>query len=121
LHEEQHSGHVFSSLSSPLRSVRERLPHASRWSTPGPAIQNDTFGCLEVPDDERWMRQALREVARAAEEGEVPVGAVVVHRLRLLFPLNISGKDRNFFFPLNVSWENRLRDRSETRPIGDNA
>jgi tRNA(adenine34) deaminase len=29
-------------------------------------------------DDERWMRVALDEAMRAAEEGEVPVGAVVV-------------------------------------------
>jgi tRNA(adenine34) deaminase len=28
--------------------------------------------------DRRWMRQALREAERAFEEGEVPVGAVVV-------------------------------------------
>jgi tRNA(adenine34) deaminase len=40
---------------------------------------DDTIGFLEVPDDERWMRQALREAARAAEEGEVPVGAVIIH------------------------------------------
>ncbi|MFO7767483.1 MAG: tRNA adenosine(34) deaminase TadA [bacterium] len=30
-------------------------------------------------DHERWMEQALKEAARAAEEGEVPVGAVIVH------------------------------------------
>ena len=29
-------------------------------------------------DDERFMLEALKEAARAAEEGEVPVGAVVV-------------------------------------------
>ena len=29
-------------------------------------------------DDERFMLEALREAAKAAEEGEVPVGAVVV-------------------------------------------
>ena len=28
--------------------------------------------------DERWMRMALLEAEQAAEEGEVPVGAVVV-------------------------------------------
>jgi len=31
-----------------------------------------------VTDRERWMRAALREAEKAAEEGEVPVGAVVV-------------------------------------------
>ena len=30
-------------------------------------------------DDERYMREAVKEAARAAEEGEVPVGAVVVN------------------------------------------
>ena len=29
-------------------------------------------------DDERYMREAVKEAARAAEEGEVPVGAVIV-------------------------------------------
>ena len=29
-------------------------------------------------DDERFMLEALKEAARAAEEGEVPVGAVIV-------------------------------------------
>jgi tRNA(adenine34) deaminase len=35
-------------------------------------------------DDERWMRVALDEAMRAAEEGEVPVGAVVVLDGRIL-------------------------------------
>jgi len=39
----------------------------------------DAIGFLDPPDDEHWMRQALREAGRAAEEGEVPVGAVIVH------------------------------------------
>lgn len=30
--------------------------------------------------DERFMREALGEALRAAEEGEVPVGAVIVHK-----------------------------------------
>jgi tRNA(adenine34) deaminase len=39
--------------------------------------------------DRRWMRQALREAERAYEEGEVPVGAVVVQGERLV------GRGRN--------------------------
>ena len=35
-------------------------------------------------DHERWMRAALDEAMRAAEEGEVPVGAVVVLDGRML-------------------------------------
>ncbi|HEU5360488.1 MAG TPA: tRNA adenosine(34) deaminase TadA [Candidatus Deferrimicrobiaceae bacterium] len=31
-----------------------------------------------MTDRERWMRAALREAEKAAEEGEVPIGAVVV-------------------------------------------
>ena len=31
-----------------------------------------------MQDDERWMGVALDEARRAAEEGEVPIGAVVV-------------------------------------------
>ena len=31
-----------------------------------------------VADDERFMQLALEEARRAAEEGEVPIGAVVV-------------------------------------------
>jgi tRNA(adenine34) deaminase len=33
---------------------------------------------LERPEDEVWMMEALAEAGRAAEIGEVPVGAVVV-------------------------------------------
>lgn len=39
--------------------------------------------------DRRWMKQALREAERAFEEGEVPVGAVVVKDGTLL------GRGRN--------------------------
>lgn len=34
--------------------------------------------------DERWMREALREAKAAYAEGEVPVGAVVVHHARVI-------------------------------------
>jgi tRNA(adenine34) deaminase len=37
-----------------------------------------------VTDDERFMRQALREAEIAAEAGEVPVGAVIVHEGRVI-------------------------------------
>ncbi|MFH1679711.1 MAG: tRNA adenosine(34) deaminase TadA [Candidatus Eisenbacteria bacterium] len=35
-------------------------------------------------DHERWMRLALQEAEEAALEGEVPVGAVVVHEERVI-------------------------------------
>lgn len=35
-------------------------------------------GIVCASDDERFMLEALKEAAQAAEEGEVPVGAVVV-------------------------------------------
>ncbi|MBI1983126.1 MAG: tRNA adenosine(34) deaminase TadA [Acidobacteria bacterium] len=37
-----------------------------------------------APDDTKYMRQALREARKAVEEGEVPVGAVVVHDGRVI-------------------------------------
>lgn len=39
--------------------------------------------------DEQWMRQAMVEAEAAAAEGEVPVGAVVVHEGRVI------GRGRN--------------------------
>jgi tRNA(adenine34) deaminase len=39
--------------------------------------------------ERRWMQLALREAERAAEEGEVPIGAVVVRRGQIL------GRGRN--------------------------
>ena len=35
-------------------------------------------------DDERFMRQAMREAVEAADAGEVPVGAVGVHQGRVI-------------------------------------
>ena len=35
-------------------------------------------GIICASDDERFMLEALKEAAQAAEEGEVPVGAVIV-------------------------------------------
>jgi tRNA(adenine34) deaminase len=40
-------------------------------------------------DHERWMRLALLEAEEAAREGEVPVGAVIVHEERVI------GRGRN--------------------------
>ena len=40
---------------------------------------NDTLPFLGNDDHIHWMTQALKEAALAAEEGEVPVGAVIVH------------------------------------------
>ena len=37
-----------------------------------------------LPDDAYWMRLALEQAALAAQTGEVPVGAVVVHEGRLI-------------------------------------
>ncbi len=34
--------------------------------------------------DERYMREALKEAEKAKEDGEVPVGAVVVHEGRII-------------------------------------
>ncbi len=39
---------------------------------------------LPDSDDERWMREAIREARAALDEGEVPVGAVVVRDGRIV-------------------------------------
>jgi tRNA(adenine34) deaminase len=44
-----------------------------------PTATNLTTIAQFTPDDERWMRLAIREAKRALEHDDVPVGAVVVH------------------------------------------
>jgi tRNA(adenine34) deaminase len=39
---------------------------------------------IEPPDDEHWMRQALKEAEQAFGADEVPVGAVIVCRDRII-------------------------------------
>src|SRR5437899_6471222 len=39
---------------------------------------------LEPPDDQYFMREALRQAQKANEAGEVPVGAVVVRQGRVI-------------------------------------
>jgi len=39
---------------------------------------------LRMTDDEKFMKEALVEAQKALEEGEVPVGAVVVHEGRII-------------------------------------
>lgn len=38
----------------------------------------------DVPSDEHWMRQALKLAQQAAEQDEVPVGAVIVHENKII-------------------------------------
>jgi tRNA(adenine34) deaminase len=40
--------------------------------------------CHPLSDDERFMRAALAEAHAAFEEGEVPIGAIVVHEGRVI-------------------------------------
>ncbi len=40
---------------------------------------NDSIPLVDNDTHESWMQQALKEAVKAAEEKEVPVGAVVVH------------------------------------------
>ncbi len=47
-------------------------------------IQRATGADDDIAADERWMRHAIALAARAAEAGEVPVGAVVVRDGELL-------------------------------------
>jgi tRNA(adenine34) deaminase len=41
-------------------------------------------GVINIMDDEFYMKLALKEAARAYEEGEVPVGAIVVMNRRVI-------------------------------------
>jgi tRNA(adenine34) deaminase len=54
-----------------------------------PAGQRVHLIIMQGPTDADFMRMALAEAAKAADEGEVPVGAVVVHQGRII------GKGRN--------------------------
>ncbi len=47
-------------------------------------MENDFTSVLLTPRDERFMRIALAEAEAAAEEGEVPIGAVVAVGDRIL-------------------------------------
>lgn len=46
--------------------------------------QHFTSPKLKTAHDEQWMRQALQQAERAADLGEVPVGAVLVHQDKLI-------------------------------------
>lgn len=39
---------------------------------------------METPGDDEFMREALKEARKAFEEGEIPVGAVVVCRNKII-------------------------------------
>jgi tRNA(adenine34) deaminase len=45
---------------------------------------DDELGLLGLHSDESWMRQALRLATAAAEQDEVPVGAIIVHQERVI-------------------------------------
>ena len=50
-------------------------------------VSDDTSVVTDVPDvtvDEKWMRQALLLAQRAEQEGEVPVGALIVRNGELI-------------------------------------
>jgi tRNA(Arg) A34 adenosine deaminase TadA len=56
------------------RNARRKPKSVNGQATAGPKPRLQSVDAL----DRRWMRAALREAGRAAAEGEVPVGAVVV-------------------------------------------
>jgi tRNA(adenine34) deaminase len=47
-------------------------------------LSSSDSSMVEAATHEKFMRAALRLAARAAEEGEVPVGAVIVHQNRII-------------------------------------
>ena len=63
-----------------------------------------------MADDTYYMKQALMEAVKAAEQGEVPVGAVVVCRDRII------GRGHNLTETLNdVTAHTEMQDRKSTR------
>jgi tRNA(adenine34) deaminase len=42
------------------------------------------MGVIEAPNDEHFMREALRLAEKAAKQGEVPIGAIVVRDGRII-------------------------------------
>lgn len=44
----------------------------------------ETPSLIEVPSDDFFMREALRQARKAAKQGEVPIGAVIVHQGRVI-------------------------------------
>jgi tRNA(adenine34) deaminase len=55
-------------------SSRSTPTHGAQIQIPNSEIQNP------LSPHDRWMRLALGEARQAFEEGEVPIGAIVVHR-----------------------------------------
>lgn len=49
--------------------------------SPEAAIASDT---VTSRDDEKWMKMALKAAQAAADQGEVPVGAIIVHENNLV-------------------------------------
>ena len=50
---------------------------------------------MERPDDRFWMQEALAEARRAAEIGEVPIGAVIVREGEAAETAEIIGRGHN--------------------------
>jgi tRNA(adenine34) deaminase len=61
-----------------------RLNLRSSEAVPQLTKPAETKRSATAAEDIRWMQVALREARRAAAEGEVPVGAVVIHEGRLV-------------------------------------
>ena len=64
--------------------------------------------------DELWMQLALHQAEQAAQEGEVPVGAVVLQPARVPHP---EGGWRHLVDPVKVSGEVPWRDWQAARPL----
>jgi len=71
-----------------MRSQRSRSLPERKPRPPEPVAQQTKPGKSEhlatEAEDVKWMQTALREAQRAAAEGEVPVGAAVIHEGRLV-------------------------------------
>lgn len=67
----------YGALSSLVEAAREERIRLRRQSALNMERANKAKK-LDDSEDEKWMREALRLAGRASEQGEIPIGAVVV-------------------------------------------
>ena len=71
-----------------MQGQRSQGPRLRKAKSPGLSTRFPGSPAAEIrtqeAEDTRWMEAALREARRAAAEGEVPVGAVVVREGRMV-------------------------------------
>ena len=60
-------------------------------------LKNKYRSTDQVRSSDHWMQEALREAARGAKRGEIPVGAVVVHHNKIVARAHNRSEEKNSF------------------------